>query len=611
VPNPASQTHAHGHHPHIEIKFLEELKKRNVVRVVLLYLVVCWLILEPTHVVFHMLEVPSWANRLVLILMAIGVPAVVVFAWAFEITPEGLKPTVEVDPKASIRTLTGRRLDRAIIVVLTLALGYFLADKFWLSRRVPTSSSEQASDQGAAVPSVATAPVPADKSIAVLPFADMSERHDQEYFSDGLSEELIDLLAKLPQLQVIARTSSFSFKGKSDDIPTIGRKLNVANVLEGSVRKSGSRLRVTTQLIRADSGVHIWSDTYDRDLRDVFKVQDEIAGAVVAALKVHLLASVSTANLYRTANSDAHDHYLRGEHYIVLGGDTYRRGAEEFRSAIALDPKYAIAYAKLADAEAFVADADGDAAMLRIAVADADKAVAVAPELAEAYKVRGSIRAGSLWDWSGAQADLEEARRRDPNGVSTQWLNAMLLEAQGRLPGALEVARKMVDADPLSSIAWERLGAEQQYSGDLDGSRRSLHHALELEPDFAFAFFLLGITEVLSGRGNEALESFNRLTYKPGRYFGIALAQQALGHRQESQKALQGEIQVGAQGEAYQIAEVYAFSGDDDKAFQWLDRAYAQHDGGMISMRVDPLLRNLRGDPRFKALLVKMRFPNL
>jgi adenylate cyclase len=607
--------HRHVHHPHIELKFLEELKHRNVVRVALLYLVVCWLILEPIHVVFHMLEVPVWANRLVLILMAIGFPALLVFAWAFEITPEGLKPTVEVDPRKSIRPLTGQRLDRAIMVVMALAISYFVADKFWLSKRLDGAQSAQAPTKGAAASIAAAAgggPTIAanGRSIAVLPFADMSERHDQQYFSDGLSEELIDLLAKLPQLQVIARTSSFSFKGKSDDIPTIGRKLNVANILEGSVRKSGNRLRVTTQLIRADSGVHIWSDTYDRELKDVFKVQDEIGGAVVAALKVHLVASQSTTNLYRTANSDAHDHYLRGERYIVLGGDTYQRAAEEFRSAIALDPKYAIAYAKLADAEGLVADAAGDAAMMRIAVADANKAIAVAPELAEAYSVRGSIRAGSLWDWSGAQADLEEARRLDPNGASTQRLNASLLEAQGRLPEAVEVARKMVDADPLSSTAWERLAFYQMDSGDLDGSRRSLNHALELEPDFAFAFFLLGITEVLSGRNNEGLESFNRLTYRPGRLFGIALAEQALGHRQESQKALDELIVENAQGNAYQIAEIYAFRGDNDESLKWLERAYAQHDGGMSSMNLDPLLRNLRGDSRFKALLVKMRFPN-
>ena len=216
-PRPAPAEHGHG--PHIEFRFLDELKKRNVVRVALLYLVVCWLILEPTHVIFHMLEVPAWANRLVLILMAIGLPAVVVFAWAFEITPEGLKPTVAVDPRKSIRPLTGQRLDRAIMVVMALAIAYFVADKFWLSKRLPAAASEQASAQGATLPSAAPQPMPmatVDKSIAVLPFVNMSADKEQEYFSDGLSEELIDRLSHSQDLKVISRTSSFYFKGKQE-----------------------------------------------------------------------------------------------------------------------------------------------------------------------------------------------------------------------------------------------------------------------------------------------------------------------------------------------------------------------------------------------------------
>jgi adenylate cyclase len=244
TPRPAPPPYEHGHHPHIEFKFFEELKHRNVVRVAALYLLACWLILDPVHVVFHMLEVPAWANRLVVVLMAVGLPAVLLFAWAFEITPEGLKPTVEVDPKRSIRTLTGRRLDRAIIVVLVLALGYFVADKFWLAKREPVPESV-ATKPTAPLPPAAIA-VP-EKSIAVLPFIDMSEKKDQEYFSDGLTEELIDRLSQSPNLKVIARTSSFSFKGKNEDARAIASKLRVANLLEGSVRKAGNELRITAQ----------------------------------------------------------------------------------------------------------------------------------------------------------------------------------------------------------------------------------------------------------------------------------------------------------------------------------------------------------------------------
>jgi TolB-like protein len=253
---PHASVHVHAHHSAIQFRFLEQLKHRNVIRVGILYLVVCWLILDPVHVLFHMLEVPLWANRLVVILMAAGFPAVILFAWVYEITPEGLKPTAEVEPHRSIRNVTGQRLNRAIVVVMAMALAYFAADKFWLSKRATT---EQTATPAASVAPTTTPAATAisDQSIAVLPFVDMSEKKDQEYFSDGLSEELIDMLTKIQDLRVPARTSSFYFKDKSEDIPTIARRLMVANVLEGSVRKYGNHLRVTAQLVRADNGYHL------------------------------------------------------------------------------------------------------------------------------------------------------------------------------------------------------------------------------------------------------------------------------------------------------------------------------------------------------------------
>ncbi len=248
--------HPHSRHQRIELRFLEQLKQRNVIRVGILYLVVGWLILDPVHVVFHMLEVPPWANRLVLVLMAIGFPAALLFAWVYEVTPEGLKQTVEVDPRRSIRKMTGQRLNRAIVVAMALALAYFVVDKFWLSQHLTTEHP------ATPIASVALSTAPAtttisDRSVAVLPFLDLSEKQDQEYFADGMAEELIDMLTKIQDLRVPARTSSFYFKGKSEDIPTIARRLMVAHVLEGSVRKSGNHLRVTAQLVRADSGYHL------------------------------------------------------------------------------------------------------------------------------------------------------------------------------------------------------------------------------------------------------------------------------------------------------------------------------------------------------------------
>jgi TolB-like protein len=342
----------HAHHPAVQFRFLEQLKHRNIIRVGILYLVACWLILDPVHVVFHMLEVPAWANRLVVILMVIGFPVILLFAWVYEITPEGLKPTVEVDPHRSIRKLTGQRLDRAIMVVLVLGIAYLLVDKFWLSKHTTNEQPVAAVTPGA----TPAAPAIPGKSVAVLPFVDMSEKKDQEYFSDGLSEELIDLLTKIPGLRVPARTSSFYFKGKQTTIGEIGKELSVAHILERSVRKSGNPLRVTAQLIRVDNGYHVWSQTFDRKLDDVFKVQDEIAAAVVQTLKVTLLTR-PVAQPARAPNTAAYTSYLQGRFFAAHNSrDGNARAVPLFEQAVRDDSTYALGWAGLARVVARSAD---------------------------------------------------------------------------------------------------------------------------------------------------------------------------------------------------------------------------------------------------------------
>src|ERR1700733_6141123 len=273
--SPRSHAPAHEHLPHLLSGFLDKLKRRNVGRVAILYIVVSYLILEPFEMFFHLLDLPVWTGRTAVALMVLGFPVALLFAWIYEITPTGIKPSTEVDPQQSIARQTGRKLDYAIIAVLAVALIYFVADKFWISKRVAV-----ATPAATVIPAVVSAPaalVIPEKSVAVLPFVDMSEKKDQENFSDGLSEELIDKLTKIAELRVPARTSSFYFKGKQATIGDIAKALSVAYVLEGSVRKSGKTLRITAQLIKTDAGFHVWSETYDRPLNDVFKLQDEIA----------------------------------------------------------------------------------------------------------------------------------------------------------------------------------------------------------------------------------------------------------------------------------------------------------------------------------------------
>jgi TolB-like protein len=280
-----------------------------------------------------------------------------------------------------------------------------------------------------------------EKSIAVLPFVDLSAKKDQEYFSDGLSEELIDLLAKVPDLRVPARTSSFFFKGKSEDIAAIAQKLRVANVLEGSVRKDANTIRVTAQLIRADSGYHLWSETCDRDLKDVFKVQDEIAGAVVSALKLKLASGPQVPSSRRTPVPEAYNQYLLGrQFYDRKNEEGYRRAVAAFRKAVELDPSYAAAYAELALAESF-ADQTDDPEVVQHALALADKAVELAPDEADGYGVRGYLRLTGRRDWAGARADLEKALALDSRSSEVQQLYAELLDAMGRLPQAIAAAK--------------------------------------------------------------------------------------------------------------------------------------------------------------------------
>jgi TolB-like protein len=355
---PTSHTSAQSYRLPFQMRFLEQLKHRNVGRVAVLYIVVSYLILEPFGLFMHVLALPEWIGRTVVLLMVVGFPAALILAWVYEITPEGLKPAVDVDPSRSIRKQTGQRLNRAIIVTLCVALAYFVVDKFWLSKRVTTERPAATVATVAPASPAPAAPAISERSVAVLPFVDMSEKKDQEYFSDGLSEELIDMLTKVPDLRVPARTSSFYFKGKSEDIPTIARRLMVAHVLEGSVRKSGMTLRITAQLVRADNGYHLWSQTYDRKLDDIFKVQDDIAGAVVSALKVSLAES-STLKVTTPKNTEAYTLYLQGRAIYRIAGNKaqFDSAAEYMRQAIKADSTFAEAWAWLArvlEVEVFV-----------------------------------------------------------------------------------------------------------------------------------------------------------------------------------------------------------------------------------------------------------------
>jgi TolB-like protein/cytochrome c-type biogenesis protein CcmH/NrfG len=533
--------------------------------------------------------------------------------------PEGLGASGSTarmprDPIASpaLRRPFSRWGTRALVLALTVVgagLAVTFADKLWLSKRAGAPPVSTAAAPFTRTPATVFGTSGAvAKSVAVLPFADLSEKKDQEYFSDGLSDELIELLGKIPGLRVPARTSSFYFKGKQVTLSEIAKALNVSNVLEGSVRKSGNELRITAELVHVDNDARVWSESYDRKLDDVFKVQDEIAGAVVRALKLKLLEAPSS-NEHKTASSEAYNQYLLGRQFLMrFNGRDARRAGQAFRTATVLDPGYASAWAGLADAGYWIADTEDTAAAMESdrheARAAADKAVALQPDLAYGYLVRGRIRSAIEFDFSGGGEDLQRALALEPENPEVLMnYAAVILTPTGRLGEAVAMLRKATDADPLNARSWTFLGSAWAFQGNLVAARNALNRSLEISPEQTYTPSVLATTFLLDGRPAEALQISQRSPDEVFRLHGAAMAQYDLGHLQESDQQLGQLIAKYAFGAAYQVAEVYAWRGDKDHAFNWLERAHTQHDAGISYVKVDPLLRKIKGDSRYIALL--------
>jgi len=592
----------------VELSFLGKLNRRNVVRVGALYLVISWLILEPVHVVFHMLEVPAWANRLVILVMAVGLPAVLIFAWAYEITPAGLKPSGDVDPRLSITHQTGRRLDKAIIAVLAVALAYFIVDKVWLSKA--RTHSELTSSTGS-TPTRADMPLP-DRSIAVLPFVDMSAERDQEYFSDGLSEELIDLLSRTPALRVVARTSSFQFKGKNEDMRSIASKLGVANLLEGSVRKSGRMIRVTAQLIKATDGSHLWSETYDRELKDIFRVQDEVCGMVAQALRLALLTD-STRSGSLPRNLDAYNTLLQGKYLAERGTrDDEDRAIALFLEATRLEPTYARAWADLAETY-LIRSGQGWGVAPEVGQAQArsavERALQLDPTLPTAHRVLGDILQQADWDWAGAQREYARAQQVDPDSAATLARMANSAAAFGRLDDAIALQQQLLIRDPLSARRHRKLATYFIDAGRFGEAEAALRKSLELNPEASATHYFLAMAFLGSGRNAQALAEIQRETDDAWRKTGLPFVYFALGRRAAADAALETLKTEYAYSSAFNIAEVYAYQGEKKPAFGWLDRALRQRDAGMLWLKTNAHFKDLRDDPRYRALLKRLNLP--
>jgi len=589
------------------VTILSELKRRNVIRMAGLYLVGAWLLTQVASTILPLFDAPSWIARTVVVLLAIGFTPALVFAWIFELTPSGLKRDVDVTPQESIAPETAQRMNRLIIAVLILAVLYFGVDKFVLAPSREAEGSARASKADAST-----------QSIAVLPFVNMSSDKEQDYFSDGLSEELLNQLAQIPQLRVIARTSSFSFKGKEADVATIARALDVANVLEGSVRKSGTTLRITAQLIRASDSSHLWSETYDRALTDVFKVQDEISTEVVAALKLKLLPDQRIANTQRTRNVEAYEQFLIGEMaYRSSDSKGVPNALLAFQRAVELDPSYVNAWVGLALAQGYSADYAPDMEARAARLAEMRKtlahAIEVDPEFGPAYAMRASVRRSQL-DWAGADADARRAARLAGSHLvmmSIYTATSLMFDYRSELDNpdtAIADAREATRVDPLASQAWVMHGFRLWIFGHPDEARPSLQHALSLQSDERWALFTLGAIELRAGNIDDAAAYFQRAP-DAFRFTGMAMVAHARGDSRESMRLLDELQTLYSVGFAYQIAQVHAWRGEETKAFDWLGKAFQQRDFGIMRMRFDPFFENLRGDPRFIAMIRQLKLP--
>jgi TolB-like protein len=456
----------------------------------------------------------------------------------------------------------------------------------------------------------ASAPETGHPSIAVLPFVDMSPEHDQGYFSDGVAQEILNALAQVPGLHVAARSSSFSFKEKHLDLRTVGQKLNVAHVLEGSVRKAGNRLRVTAQLVGAANGYQLWSRSFDSELADVFTVQDEIAAAVVSALKMTVLKKLAPAR--RTTTPEAYAHYLRGVQLQNTGSEEGLRAAlDAYEQAVALDPDYAPAYARFAEAAVrygFSIEVGGQE-WVRRAVTAADRAVELDASGVAGLVARGLVRTVFSWDWAGASADLERAVALAPGDENARRRHATLLASLGRLSEGLESAKLAVALDPVSAEANYTLGQLYNQLGDYGLARQAFEKALESAPHHSLAMRDLGFTELLDGHPGKALELYQRHARPWVREFGAALALHSLGKKAEAKAALERFSSSSGPFATYQVAQAYGWRGEADTAFLWLEKARQEGDAGIRYVKCDPLLRALRMDSRFRELLGKLKLP--
>jgi len=580
-----------------------ELKRRNVFRVGTAYIVVAWLVIQVVETIFPAFGFGDSAVRVVAILFAIGLVPAFVLSWIFEFTPEGLKREDEVDRSQAISSYASKKLDRAIIVILTLAVGYFAVDKFVLDPARDTEIEKRAAQRGRSETLTSSF---GQNSIAVLPFVNMSDDASNEYFADGLSEELINLLVKLPTLKVAARTSSFSYKGKDTKIAQIGEELNVAHVLEGSVRKAGSRVRITAQLIKADDGFRLWSATYDRTLDDIFVIQDEIASTVSRELKLTLLGAPPAS---RPTDPEVYELYLQGKYFLNLKTKQHRKKAvSAFQQVLDHDPEYAPAWSDLAFAYHYQTTTgvrpreEG----VSLAMEAIDQALAHDPELGHAWSVYAFLKKYWEWDWETAEAATRKALQLDPYDAEVVIGAASMATTLGQLDAAIGLYEQAYSVDPLNLGGLSALGQAYMRARRFDDAISTFGKLVALAPDYFWGYSNLGKAYLLRGDAERALIEIANNPEGAFQDLETIMAFSTLGREEEAQEMIaQWKAKYGDAAPT-RVAEIYGWRGENDLAFEWLEKALTARDGGLSYTLGNVAFANLVGDPRWPVFLQKL-----
>jgi TolB-like protein/Tfp pilus assembly protein PilF len=575
--------------------FFAELKRRNVYKVAIAYGVVAWLLMQVASQIFPFFEIPNWAVRLVVLLLVIGFPVAMILAWAFELTPEGVKRTEVADelPRKSEQ-------NRAWIYVVIIA-GAVAASLFFFGRY---TSSKQGAEMS-------------EKSIAVLSFENRSEDKANAYFAEGVQDEILTRLSKIADLKVTSRTSTQHYKSVPENPAEIAKQLGVAHILEGSVQKSGDAVRVNVQLIKAANDSHVWAETFDRKLTDIFSVESDVAKAIADQLRAHITRQEEQVIAAKpTKNIEAYDAYLRGRYFWnKRTSDGIKHAIEHFQQSIERDPDFALGYAGLADSYiglTFYNFAAPHETMPK-AKESAIKALALDDTLAEAHASLAHVLMNYDWNWSAAQKEFKRSIELKPDYATAQeWYAIHYLTATGRLEEAVQEMKKALELEPASLVMNTFMGATLYYAGRYDEAIDQCRRTIQMDPNFAVAHWHLGLAYEQKQVLDAATEEFKRAISLSG---GSPLMRAALGRAYaESQKEQKANEMLNELNElakrqyvsAYEVATIYVALGNKEQAFQLLEEAYAEHSFHLVYLNVSPQFKSVRSDPRFQDLVQRI-----